>query len=139
MFTSIASVCISGSLDTKLRAIAAAGFNGVELVENDLLTYDGNARDLGRMLAELGLKCTAFQPVRDFEGMAEPRRTQNFNRIERKFDVMEQVGAELLIVGSNSSPTAHGDRQRMADDFGQLAERAKARGLRIGYEALAWG
>lgn len=139
MFTSIASVCISGSLDSKLRAIAAAGFNGVELVENDLLTYDGNARDLGRMLAELGLKCTAFQPVRDFEGMPEPRRTQNFNRIERKFDVMEQVGAELLIVGSNSSPTAFGDRQRMADDFGQLAERAKARGLRVGYEALAWG
>ena len=45
MFTSIASVSISGRLDAKLRAIAEAGFDGVELVENDLLTYDGSAAD----------------------------------------------------------------------------------------------
>ena len=137
MFTSIASVCISGSLDTKLRAIAKAGFNGVELVESDLLTYDGTARELGRMIRDLGLQCTAFQPVRDFEGMPEPLRTRNFQQIERKFDVMEQVGAELLIVGSNASSAALGDRQRIVADFGHLADLAQARGLRIGYEALA--
>jgi 4-hydroxyphenylpyruvate dioxygenase len=139
MFTSIASVSISGRLDTKLRAIAAAGFNGVELVENDLLTYDGTARDVGQMIRDLGLVCTAFQPVRDFEGMPDAMRDRLFDRIERKFEVMEHVGAELLVVSSNSSPLAWGDRQRMAADFTELADRAQARGLRLGYEAIAWG
>lgn len=139
MFTSIASVSISGRLDAKLRAIAEASFNGVELVENDLLTHDASPREVGRTLRELGLKCTALQPVRDFEGMAEPVRARNFQRIEHQFEIMEQVGAQLLIVGSNASATALGDRQRMIDDLGQLAERAQARGMRIGYEALSWG
>ena len=138
MFTSIASVSISGRLDAKLRAIAEAGFDGVELVENDLLTYDGSAADVGRTIRELGLKCTALQPVREFEGMAEPVRARNFQRIEHKFEIMEQVGCDLLIVGSNSSPEALGDRQRAIEDLRQLAERAQARGMRIGYEALSW-
>lgn len=139
MFTSIASVSISGRLDAKLRAIAEAGFDGVELVENDLLTYDGSAADVGRTIRELGLKCTALQPVREFEGMAEPQRSRNFQRIEHQFEIMEQLGCELLIVASNSSSAALGDRQRAIDDLGQLAVRARARGMRIGYEALSWG
>jgi len=139
MFTSIASVSISGRLDAKLRAIAEAGFDGVELVENDLLTSDASPREVGRTMRELGLKCTALQPVRDFEGMAEPVRSRNFQRIEHRFEIMEQVGAELLIVGSNASPAALGDRQLIVDDLGQLAERARARGMRIGYEGLSWG
>ncbi len=109
MFTSIASVSISGRLDAKLRAIADAGFDGVELVENDLLAYDGTARDVGLMIRDLGLTCTAFQRVDDFEGMSGAVRAHNFNLIERKLDTMEQVGADLLIVGSNAS---HGHVRR---------------------------
>jgi 4-hydroxyphenylpyruvate dioxygenase len=139
MFTSIASVSISGRLDAKLRAIAEAGFDGVELVENDLLTYDGTARDVGQMIRELGLTCTAFQRVNDFEGMSGVARSHNFSLIERKLDAMEQVGTDLLILGSNGSTTTSGDRQRIVADFQELTERVHARGMRIGYEALAWG
>ncbi|MBL8270735.1 bifunctional sugar phosphate isomerase/epimerase/4-hydroxyphenylpyruvate dioxygenase family protein [Steroidobacter sp.] len=139
MFTSIASVSISGRLDAKLQAIADAGFDGVELVETDLHTYDGTARDVGRTLRELGLTCTAFQRVSDFEGMSAAIRSRSFGLIERRFDAMEQVGTDLLIVGSNASLATSGDRQRIVEDFHELAERAHARGMRIGYEALAWG
>lgn len=140
MFTSIATVSISGSLDTKLRAIAEAGFDGVEIFENDLLTYDGgDARDVGRLLRELGLTCTAFQPFRDFEGMPDPLRARVFDRIERKFDVMEELGANLLLVCSNVSPSSSAERARIIEDFQELGTRAAARGLRVGYEALSWG
>jgi 4-hydroxyphenylpyruvate dioxygenase len=139
MLTSIATVSISGVLDTKLRAIAHAGFAGVEVFENDLLTYGGGARDVGKLIRELGLACTAFQPFRDFEGMPEPQRQRVFDRIERKFDVMQELGARLLLVCSNVSPVASGDRSRIIDDFHELGERAQARGLRVGYEALSWG
>ena len=42
-------------------------------------------------------------------------------------------------VCSNASADSLGDRQILIDDLHLLAERAGARGLRIGYEALAWG
>ena len=42
---SIATVSLSGSLDEKLRAIAGAGFDAVEIFENDLLTFNGSPRD----------------------------------------------------------------------------------------------
>src|SRR4030081_2528052 len=139
MFTSIATCSLSGALELKLRAIAQAGFNGVEIFENDLLTAQSSAREIGTLLRELGLKCTAFQPFRDFEGMPENLRPQVFARIERKFDVMEELGADLLLICSNVSPVSSGDRSRIVADFRELGERAARRGLRVGYEALAWG
>ena len=44
-----------------------------------------------------------------------------------------------MLVCSNVSPAALGGIDRAADDFRELGERAAARGLRVGYEALAWG
>jgi 4-hydroxyphenylpyruvate dioxygenase len=139
MLTSIATVSISGTLELKLRAIAQAGFNGVEIFENDLLTAQQSPREIGALMRELGLKCTLFQPFRDFEGMPDTLRPRVFERIERKFDVMEQLGTDLLLVCSNVSPVSSGDRSRITADFHELGERAARRGLRVGYEALAWG
>ena len=139
MFTSIATCSISGTLETKLRAIAQAGFDGVEIFENDLLTAQHSARQIGGLIRELGLKCTIFQPFRDFEGMPDTLRPRVFERMERKFDVMEELGTDLLLVCSNVSPAASPDRSRIVADFRELGERAAQRGLRVGYEALAWG
>ncbi len=139
MLTSIATVSISGTLELKLRAIAQAGFNGVEIFENDLLTARQSPREIGTLLRELGLKCTLFQPFRDFEGMPDTLRPRVLERIERKFDVMEQLGTDLLLVCSNVSPVSSGDRPRIVADLHELGERAARRGLRVGYEALAWG
>ena len=44
-----------------------------------------------------------------------------------------------MLVCSNVSPVALGGIDRAADDFRELGERAARRGLRVGYEALAWG
>jgi 4-hydroxyphenylpyruvate dioxygenase len=139
MFTSIATVSISGTLESKLRAIARAGFNGVEIFENDLLTSQASAREAGALMRDLGLECTLFQPFRDFEGMPDTLRPRIFERIERKFDVMQELGTDLLLVCSNVSPAASADRGRIVADFRELGERAAKRGLRVGYEALAWG
>lgn len=139
MQTAIATVCLSGALDEKLEAIAAAGFKGVEIFENDLLSFTGTASEVGKMISDLGLAAVTFQPFRDFEGMPEPQRTRNFARAERKFDVMQQLGCDLLLVCSNISPESLGGIDRAAADLRELGERAARRGLRIGFEALAWG
>lgn len=139
MKTSIATVSISGELPEKLEAIAKAGFDGVEIFENDFLAFDGSPRDVGRMVRDAGLEITLFQPFRDFEGMPEPHRARTFDRAERKFDVMQELGTDLVLVCSNVSPVSLGGIDRAAADFSELGERAAKRGLRVGYEALAWG
>jgi 4-hydroxyphenylpyruvate dioxygenase len=136
---SIATVSLSGALDEKLRAIAAAGFDAVEIFENDFLSFGGSPRDVGQLCRDLGLEICAFQPFRDFEGMPEPQRTRNFARAERKFDVMQELQTDLLLICSNVSPAALGGIDRAADDLRELGEMARKRGLRVGFEALAWG
>lgn len=139
MKTSIATVSISGDLREKLEAIAAAGFDGVEIFENDFLSFDRSPAEVRRMALDLGLEITLFQPFRDFEGLPELQRAQAFERAERKFDLMEELGAPLMLVCSNVAPAALGGIDRAAADFHELGERARKRGLKIGYEALAWG
>ncbi|MEY4375703.1 MAG: hypothetical protein RJB26_253 [Pseudomonadota bacterium] len=136
---SIATVSVSGTLEGKLQAIAQAGFAGVEIFENDLIAYPGSPREVGQMVRSLGLECVMFQPFRDFEGMPPELRQRTFDRAERKFDVMQELGTDLVLVCSNCSPQSLPDRSRIVDDFRELGERAAKRGLRIGYEGLAWG
>jgi 4-hydroxyphenylpyruvate dioxygenase len=136
---SIATVSLSGTLPEKLEAAATIGFDGVEIFENDLLTFEGSPEDVRGLAVSLGLTITCFQPFRDFEAMPEPQRTRNLDRAERKFDLMQALGTDLLLVCSNIHPAAIDDDARAADDLAQMAERAQRRGLRVGYEALAWG
>ncbi len=136
---SIATVCISGTLDRKIDAIAKAGFSGIEIFENDLLAHVGGLTDLKNRLEDKSLRIETYQPFRDFEGMPEPLRTRTFDRAERKFDLMEQIGADLLMVCSNVSPHALGGISRAAADFHELGERAAKRGFRVAFEALGWG
>nr|WP_163501738.1 sugar phosphate isomerase/epimerase and 4-hydroxyphenylpyruvate domain-containing protein [Halomonas socia] len=135
----IATVCLSGDLRTKLEAIARAGFEGVEIFENDLLSFDGSPAELRELCESLGLAIVAFQPFRDFEAMPEPQRSRNMQRAERKFDLMEELGTDFLLVCSNVSPQCQDDLGQAAADLRELAERAAKRGIRIGFEALAWG
>ncbi|MCD5978018.1 3-dehydroshikimate dehydratase QuiC [Pseudomonas quasicaspiana] len=139
MQRSIATVSLSGTLPEKLEAIAAAGFDGVEIFENDLLYYDGSPRHVRQICADLGIAITLFQPFRDFEGCRRDRLPRNLDRAERKFDLMQELGTDLVLVCSNSAADSLGDEHILRDDLAMLAERAGARQLRVGYEALAWG
>lgn len=139
MFPSIATVCLSGALPEKLDAIARAGFEGVELFENDLTAFDGSAREVGELIRERGLKLVTLQPFRDFEGLTGDDRRRAFDRAERKFDLMQELGTDLLMVCSSVHPRAQAGIARAADDFRELGERAAKRGLRVAFEALAWG
>jgi len=136
---SIATVSLSGALDEKLRAVAAAGFQAVEIFENDLLSFAGHPTEVAKLCRDLGLEICAFQPFRDFEGMSEPQRARCFARAERKFDLMCELETDLLLICSNVSPASLGGIDRAAADFHALGELAAKRDLRIGFEALAWG
>jgi 4-hydroxyphenylpyruvate dioxygenase len=139
MQTSIATVSLSGSLSEKLEAIAAAKFDAVEIFENDLITFNGTPVDVRKAVRDLGLDIVTLQPFRDFEGSPQSQRARVFARAERKFDVMGELGCDLLMICSNVAADSLGGIDRAAADLNELGERAAKRGLRVAFEALAWG
>lgn len=139
MRRSIATVSLSGDLETKLHAAAAAGFDGIELFENDLIASPLPPATVKRRADELGLSIVLYQPFRDLEGVSEELFTRNLRRADLKFNVMEALGTDLMLVCSNVSPDAIDDDALAAAQLYSLAERAHERGIRIAYEALAWG
>ena len=135
----IATVSLSGTLEHKLQAAAAAGFDGVEIFENDLIASPLRPREVRRMMEDLGLTCQLYQPFRDFEGMPGALRQRALDRAAAKFDLMGELGADRILVCSNCSPQSLGERTRIVDDLSELATMAGRRGIVVGYEALAWG
>ncbi|WP_373740415.1 bifunctional sugar phosphate isomerase/epimerase/4-hydroxyphenylpyruvate dioxygenase family protein [Neisseria sp.] len=135
----IATVSLSGTLPEKLAAIAAAGFHGVEIFENDLLYFNGSPSDIRKMCEDHELEIMLFQPFRDFEGGARDRLTHQLNRAERKFELMAELGTDRLLVCSSVQPDTSTDDALITDDLHRLAEVAAKHGMRVGYEALAWG
>ncbi|MGJ7603201.1 bifunctional sugar phosphate isomerase/epimerase/4-hydroxyphenylpyruvate dioxygenase family protein [Variovorax sp. LT1R20] len=139
MHRSIATVSLSGTFRQKLEAIAAAGFDGIELFEADFINFKGTATELRGIVADLGLSIDLYQPFRDFEGMPELQFRRSLERAERKFDLMEAMGAPMVLCCSNTSPLSINDPSLAAAQLHELAERAARRNLRVGFEALAWG
>ena len=135
----IATVSISGTLEEKLTAIARAHFDGVEIFENDLITSLMPPSEVRRRLADLGLTLDLYQPLRDVEAVPEEVFAANLRRARLKLDLMEQLGATTLLVCSNVAEMAIDDDALAADQLRRLAELAHERGLRVAYEALAWG
>ena len=139
MLRSIATVSISGTLPEKLSAIAAAGYQGVEIFENDLLYYTGTPADVRKMAADLGLKITLFQPFRDFEGGNRAQFAANLARARRKFSLMHELGCDTMLLCSNVQADCSADVDLQVADLRALATLAEQENIKIGYEALAWG
>lgn len=139
MHRSIATVSLGGGLQEKLYAAAAAKFQGVELFESDLTFFEGTPADIRQLLEELHLSITLFHSLPDFEGVADEALSRNLDRAERRFALMQELGAGLLLVPSNAEPAADGDPGRAAAQLHALAERAARHDIRIGYEPQSWG
>ncbi|WP_427918596.1 bifunctional sugar phosphate isomerase/epimerase/4-hydroxyphenylpyruvate dioxygenase family protein [Streptomyces sp. cg40] len=139
MRTSIATVSLSGSLTEKLTAAARAGFDGVEIFENDLLASPLTPEEIRARCADLGLTIDLYQPLRDIEAVPEAEFARNLRRARHKFELMRRLGTDTVLVCSSVSPLAEDDDALAAAQLSQLADLAQEFGVRVAYEALAWG
>ncbi|WP_328874977.1 sugar phosphate isomerase/epimerase and 4-hydroxyphenylpyruvate domain-containing protein [Streptomyces sp. NBC_00287] len=139
MRTSIATVCLSGSLTEKLTAAARAGFDGVEIFENDLLASPLTPEEIRARCADLGLSIDLYQPMRDIEAVPEDAFARNLRRARHKFELMRRLGADTVLVCSSVDPRAIDDDDLAARQLSELADQAQEFGIRVAYEALAWG
>lgn len=139
MRTSIATVCLSGTLDQKLLAAHEAGFDGVEIFEPDLVASPQSPEAIRARAEQLGLSLDLYQPFRDFEGVGPDLLEQNIQRAAAKFALLNRLGIETLLLCSNVATARSGDEQLAASQLRQLGDVAEQFGVRIAYEALAWG
>lgn len=135
----IATVSLSGVLDDKLEAIAAAGFDGIEIFDNDLVASPLSPREVARRCTDLGLSIDLFQPVRDIEGVTPERFPAVVHRVRRKLEVMTELGATVFLACSNALPDAIDDVDLSAEQLRAVGELATSFGVTVAFEALAWG
>jgi 4-hydroxyphenylpyruvate dioxygenase len=138
LHTTIATCSLAGTLEDKLTAAAAAGFDGIELCEPDLVASALAPEQVRTRCAELGLSIDAYQPFRDFDSIDPSRFRANLRRAEAKFDIMTALGAQTLLVVSAVSPDAVHDDDLLIEQLHTLADHAALHGMKIAYEALGW-
>ncbi|WP_285318995.1 sugar phosphate isomerase/epimerase and 4-hydroxyphenylpyruvate domain-containing protein [Pseudarthrobacter sp. lyk4-40-TYG-27] len=139
MRTGIATVCLSGTLKEKMQACAIAGFDGIEIFEQDLVTSPLSPEDVRKMAADLGLGLDLYQPFRDFDGVTPDLLKANLRRAEAKFKLMSRLGMDTILVCSNVATATIDDDGLRAEQLAELAQLAGDHGVKVAYEALAWG
>lgn len=139
MHKGIATVSISGLLSDKLEAIAAAGFDGIEIFDNDLISSPLSPRDIRDRCADLGLRIDLFQPVRDVEGVPPERFGPVLHRLRTKLAVMDELGVDTVLACSNVDPDALDDPGLRAEQLHRVGDLAREYGVTVAFEALAWG
>ena len=164
--TSFASCSIghkpSHTLPLKLKAIADAGFEGIELSMPDILAYgaflhpqgkepapddydalESVGREIRTQVAEHGLRILMLQPFANFEGWprGSKEREEAFARAKGWMRVMRAVGTDMLQVGSSDSPGIKGRSfDELASDLAELADLGakEVPGFKIAYENWCW-
>jgi 4-hydroxyphenylpyruvate dioxygenase len=139
MKTSIATVSLSGSLVEKLHACAAAGFDGVEIFEPDLIASDHSPEEIRHLAHRLGVSLDLYQPLRDLEGVDEATFTENLRRADATFATAERLGIDTVLVCSNVATATIDSDEVSAGQLRRIGDIAQTRGIRIAFEALAWG
>ena len=125
MRTSIATVCLSGTLTDKLHAAADAGFDGVEIFEPDLVASPASPEEIVALAARLGLTLDLYQPFRDAEGVTEAEFEGVLRRARAKFALMQRLGMDTMLVCSNVATATIDD-----DDVSAVAAAPAGRGGR---------
>jgi len=139
MRTSIATVSISGALTEKLHACAAAGFDGVEIFEPDVIASDHSPEELRGLAQRLGLSLDLYQPLRDIEGVDEATFSENLRRAAATFKTAQRLGIDTILVCSNVATATRDSDEVSAGQLRRLGDLAQSYGIRVAFEALAWG
>jgi len=133
------TISLAGPLEAKLRAIRGAGFTQVMISARDLAGHVDGLDAAVRAVKESGLKVTAFQGLRDFEGLDGTLHAYKVDIAKSLLEMCAAVGSPILVATSCALPHASDDPDVIARDLRKLAMLAVPLGVKIAYVALSWG
>ncbi|KAK6465955.1 xylose isomerase-like protein [Scheffersomyces coipomensis] len=136
--TSIATICLPGTIKQKLLAIHNSGFDGVELMFNDLNEIDPH--ELKQYADSLNLKIVLLQPIRNLEGWDdEVIFEQKLHELEQVFQTMQILNTNVLLICSNVDTQSSGDFPLIIRQLKQASKLAQKYGIKLAFENLSWG
>ncbi|KAJ3547364.1 hypothetical protein NM208_g1561 [Fusarium decemcellulare] len=160
--------CTQHKLQDRIRAAAQAGFDVIDLFDEDWAAYLAEngldsadpweateaklqvARQLRQLIVSHGMSIACTQPLRDIEGNLDPvEREVAIQRVTARFPFMRAFDTDLVFMCSSMRPddgkTATSNFQTVVRDLAELGDLAAkfsakdgGRMLRIGYEPLSW-
>jgi sugar phosphate isomerase/epimerase len=105
----------------------------------DLVDHEaGVAEAIARVRAS-GLRVTAFQALRDFEGLAGPLHGYKVDVAKSLIGMCAALEAPVLVATSSALAHAATDRDAIAADLRKLAMLALPFGVKVAYVAVSWG
>jgi sugar phosphate isomerase/epimerase len=143
----MASPFKSGLLSVTFRNLSAEAIidlvaqNGLESIEwgGDVHVLPGDlkrAETIGRLTREAGLEISAYGSYYKFEDI-DPLATEDGPSHDAVLDTTEALGARMIRIwpgGTGSAEASESWREAVVDRTQELAERASARNLHLGFE-----
>jgi inosose dehydratase len=123
-----------GDISRAIAEIGAAGYQGVELFDGNVLDYPGGPSALKSALTGAGVQLVAAYSGANF--IFADALDEELGRIARVADIAAALSAEHLVVGGGAKRlkgVASGDYERLAAGLGKVSAIAKARGLKACY------
>jgi sugar phosphate isomerase/epimerase len=133
------TITFAGPLEAKLKAVRDAGFTQIMLNATDIAGHPGGEAAALAAVRASGLRVTGFQVLRDFEGLSGTLHAYKVDIAKAMLAMCRDLGSEVLLACSSSSPHASGEIQLVKKDLQKLAILAVPLNIRIAYEALSWG
>ena len=123
-----------GDMERAIQEIGAAGYNGTELFDGNLLDYQGRESDLRNVLDSAGVQLVATYSGGNF--IFDDILDEELARIERAASAAAALGAVHLVVGGGAK-RAYGSRsddiKRLGAALEEVVAIASKTGLRAHY------
>lgn len=124
----------NGSMETAVRDIAAAGYEGTEMFDGNLVEYADRPEELRGLLSESGVKLVSVYSGANF--IFADVLPEELHRINRAAELAAMFGAERLVVGGGArraAGTTDEDYALLARGLDQVTDIAESFGLTASY------
>lgn len=123
-----------GSTEQAVREIAAAGYDGFEVFDGNLMAYAARPAAFRSLVQETGLEFAGLYVGANF--IYAEILPEELERIGRAVALAAELGGQNLIVGGGAVRAAgwrEGDYARLADGLTQVDDLARRHGLTASY------
>ncbi|SPO06883.1 related to dehydroshikimate dehydratase [Cephalotrichum gorgonifer] len=145
------------TLPQKIEAIAQAGFKGIEMALQDVVSFTSShqgrevgstdydalcdgAAQIAKLCEANGVKITLLHFFGSFEGYPEgsPEREEAFASARGWIRIMEALGTDTIEIGSSIEDNITSSVREQARDLADLADMLAQKGFRLTYENRCW-
>lgn len=124
----------NGSMETALRDISVAGYEGIEMFDGNLVDYAERPEDFRQLLADMQLELVSVYTGANF--IYADSLPDELHKITRAAELAAQFGAERLVVGGGArraAGTSDDDYLRLGKSLDRVTEIAEHCGLTASY------